>query len=225
MSKARRSTPVAEFAVALLVCGAVHYFFVGPIAARAEEVRREADALAVNSGAGVALTADQLTAMTENARAAARLVAERAALALDETRLFTSIMSLADSTGVRVDQMQPLEVAPVDRAAAAPPPPTTTPGPPAHPETDSLDRPTRPSIGYTITLSAPFAGVIDFMHRLRTELGFTVVRSARLSPADDSVGDRVEAVITTEHYAFDCSALEQIVTAPTTQTQPSEGSR
>lgn len=225
MSKARRSTPIAEFAVALLVCGAVHYFFIAPVAERAAVVRHEADALAASSGAGVALTADQLTAMTESARAEVRLVTERASLARDETRLFTSIMSLADSTGVRVDQMQPLEVAPAERAAAAPPPPTTTPGTPAPPEADSPDHPIRPSMGYTITLSAPFAGVIDFMHRLRTELGFTVVRSVRLSPADDSVGDRVEAVITTEHYAFDSSALEQIVNAPAAPTQPSEGSR
>lgn len=211
---------VAEFAVALLACGAIHYFFIAPAAGRAASIRHQADTIASQSSNGPALTADQLTAMTDRARESARQIAERSSLARDETRLFTSVMSLADSAGVRVDQLQPLEPGPGERNPGAANP---TPTPPA-PDTPT-DRPLGPAAGYTITLSAPFANVVEFMQRMRTDLGFTVIRSVRIAPAGDSAEAGVRAVLTTEHYAFDVSKLERFAAASPDDAPATGGSR
>ena len=114
-------------------------------------------------------------------------------LAREERGLFAAVMSLAESHHVRLDELNPVKTAPGPRRPIGPAAPTTVP--------TSNDT----SVGYTMVAVASYDNIAAFAAALRTDLGYSVVRSIRLTPVQDERVRLVRAVIETEHYSFDTS--------------------
>jgi hypothetical protein len=111
--------------------------------------------------------------------------------ARDERNLFASIMSLAQEDRVRVDQMTPVKI-------PAPPRPVegqaVPPGAPAPGDVAS---------GYSIMAVATYSDLARFVREVRSELGYSRVRSLHLVPLADETVRAVRSVIEIDCYAFD----------------------
>lgn len=221
MNSDRIRRTAAEVAIGLLVCGAAHLFLIGPHNARLARLQAEAEALAAAPSAGPALSAEQVATLTRLAARWADEVTRRSESARDDTRLFTAIMTLAESSGVRIDQLQP-----TGRPEATRKPPSGPSAEGTAPADGSLPASSEPAahggVGYGMVVSAEYGRLAAFLAALQREIGFTVVRSVRLEPDDSGDGsDRVLAHVQTEHYWFDASQLRALAGAGL----PAAGSR
>jgi Tfp pilus assembly protein PilO len=112
----------------------------------------------------------------------------------NERDLFAAISALAQKSGVRIDQMAPSKgVAPARGAL-----------------------PGDAAVRCSITAVGPYGALAAFLRAMRRELGFTAVRSVRVSPLADDHASAVRAVIETEHFALDTSP-------PPAESDPSAG--
>jgi hypothetical protein len=99
-------------------------------------------------------------------------------------------MSIADSSRVTIEQLNPAKAA---RRLVVPA--SDAPGDDA-PAGDV-------TVAYSISAKGSYSDVALFLRALRTGLGYSIVRSARISPYGDDQAKLVRAEIETEHFAFD----------------------
>lgn len=188
---------LSEFAIGLMVCGAVHYFLIAPAEQEAARLRIEADAADSPRASGVAVSAEKLNELAAAAAAELDAVRVRNRIAMDHTELFSTITRLADESRVRLDQLEPAEpvmmplAPPTDGAQSAAGAPPLTPAPVGPSDT---------MVSATMSVTGAYGGVARFLHALSSDAGFAVVKSVRLEPSEHP--ELVRAVIATQHYAF-----------------------
>ncbi|MDZ4685933.1 MAG: hypothetical protein SH850_12770 [Planctomycetaceae bacterium] len=220
MNTERNRKAIAEFAIGLMVCGAVQMFLIGPAEGRARKLQAEADAISGPNDASSALNADQLNSMIAAARLAAEKVSSLSQPARDEAELFGRLMDLASTAGVRVDSLQPTgDSGPAARGFANPAAPPSTPlaaatdpsAPPVAPPPADLH------VGYAMVVTAPYAKIIEFLQQIPVAIGFSVVHSVKIEGGDSSGPGLIRARIETEHFAFDVSTVRALSAASVPQ--------
>lgn len=213
MNTERTRKAFAEMAIGLMVCGAVHMFLIAPQNARLARLQAEVDSIATAPGAAPALSAEQLDRLTRSAAEWADEVTRLSDAAQSETRLFTEIMTLAERSGVRIDQLQPTGQ-PAGHAAAPPEQHAAAAPDAAQPASAEPVPPKQGAVGYTMVVSSSYVELIGFLAALPRQIGFTVVRSVRLEPLEASdrgtATDLVRAEVQTEHYWFDATQLRTL---------------
>jgi hypothetical protein len=127
--------------------------------------------------------------MRENAR-----IAELGRPARDERDLFAAVMTLAESCNVRIDELNPAKIGPRPAVLPAAPAAEAQPGLPA---------PGDVTVGYSMTAIATYDDIARFIKAMRTDLGYSAVRSVRVLPLNNDRVRAVRAVIETEHYSFE----------------------
>ncbi len=215
MRSAHARRAFAEFSVAALVCGGIYLFVVAPLEDKVHRVQAQADALAHPPEASASLNVSQLQSFTDQARAASARIATLSAPARDQTELFGRIMALASASGVRVESLQPTG----DAASRRPNAPASGGlpdlSPPASPSPTGASTQARAKsadtcVGYTMVITAPYAGVAAFVRQLPASIGFAVVRGVKVEAGDTLSPGTVRAHIDTEHFAFDVSRLSAL---------------
>ncbi len=181
------------------LCIGAYMLVVDPMKTRVAALRVEADELAARA-ADAERRRNELPAMAAalaGARQAGARIAALGAPARDESELFAAITALAGAHRVMVERLDP-------RSESAP----------------SGGRAADTTLAYAIRVRATYADLAEFLRALRTELGFTRIRSVRLSPDKDTPDPVVLAWIETEHHSFDASPL---VLTPGTDGAPAPG--
>lgn len=208
---------ITESLVCVSVCAAAYFFLVDPASTRLGEVRgqlRQTSAMPAPTP-GAAITPEEARKIMDEVRARVGEVEARSGPARDESALFASLMALAAAHNIRVDGLSPVGGAGdsgkgrrqggTQNVAAPPPPPP--PGVEA-PEPVPVDT----SVEYLMSTVCNYADLVRFVDALQRTGGYTVFKSIKVEPADDSAPDRVRATIGTIHLAFDTSMV--VVKAP-----------
>ena len=215
----------AEFAIAAALCGGAYYFLVDSASGKIEAVRRQIEQTqqreAAQAGIG-GLTQAQIDELKRTTSERVAEMKERSAPARDEAAMFARISALAATHSVRIEQLNPSQVQIAGSGAAAlppgvsagtpaaagaqpPPPPPGTPGVPEAPA-PVVAKDTR--IGYTMTVTGAYTDLAEFIGALTDRVGYTVVKSVRISQPDLHRGDMLRAAIETEHFSLDLSAIK-----------------
>jgi Tfp pilus assembly protein PilO len=186
---------IAELAIGLTVCLAGYLLVVEPTERRLAQVRgqiaaAEAEARAAQASA---LEPQQARAALRTARASLQEIERQGRTARDESALYAGITSLAKSHRIRIDHVQPTSGG-VVRA-----PEKTEPGG-APPPRDLRS-------GYALAVTGEYADLVSFLTAMGEELGYSQVRSVRLTPSGEPGSRRVQAVVRTEHFAFEVRSL------------------
>lgn len=195
MNDQERRQLFAHGAMGLAACVGAYMALVDGPRKQLVATRTESIALAEQVRAAESLR-DQVPAMTAALDKIARDEAQMkdmGRLAREERALFAAVMSLAGANHVRIDELNPVRS--VGPAKAPPPPPGQAPAAPANDTT----------VGYTMVAIASYEDVTAFITAIRTELGYALIRSVRMTPVQDERIKLVRAVIETEHYSFDTS--------------------
>lgn len=175
----------AEAAIGLAVCLGVYFGVVQPLERRTDEAREQAKTLRTQQMQLMnQMTEAQARAVLAQARDFQRMVAARSKVALTESAMFAEVMDLAERHGVRIDQLQPSAV----RA-----------GRPADGESQQGRESRR---CYSMVLSAEYAALAGFLDDLQHAVGFTKLRSVKVSVDGRPGSRRVLASIESEHLAF-----------------------
>jgi len=198
-----------ELAIGSACCAAGYFFFVDPLVSKLALARAEVDTLtlAVAKGAGRPSATDD-GAKTKLAKDALDAIATRSALAADQARLLQVVSTLADTCQVRIEQFNP----------AAPRGPRAAAGQsPAKPDPKIEQR-----TALSISLTGTFADTARFIRAIQQDVGFTTVRSLRISPTSSTTPDVVSVTIDTEHVAVNTKALAAAQTLPAGPAQPGQ---
>ncbi len=201
-----RRALVAEGVIGLGLCLGLHFLLVGPLQKQLDERREEVSRLTAvvqETGTLAARMPEVMQSLQRQTRAAAA-ISDRGAVVRDEGAMFTSVMSLASESGVRVELMEPLKDDPL-----APPP--------GVPDGMLLRRAGDRTLSYSISATGGYTEMCAFIHALQNDLAYTLVRSIRLSPSPVATEDEhaVAAVIETAHIAVDVSLPQATAAAPT----------
>lgn len=186
----------AELAIGLSLCAGAYMLLVDPLERRLTRTREEIGALRSRLSAAslVKVTPEQASMAIAQARGFAREVRRRSAPALSEADMFAALTALAQRHHVRLDLLQPTGA---PRQAAR--------------SDDQPDRKPLPGdarTGCTLTFMADFTDAAAFLSDLQRDLGYALVRSARLTPTAEPGTRNVTVIAETEHRAFDTSVLE-----------------
>ncbi len=210
-----------EFAIAAALCGGAYYFLVDSASGKIEVVRRQIEQTQQREAAQAGIGGLTQTQIDELKRTTSERVAEmqeRSAPARDEAAMFARISALAATHSVRVEQLNPSQVQIAGSGAAALPPgvspgtpaaagaqPPVVPGAPDAPA-PVVAKDTR--IGYTMTVTGAYTDLAEFIGALTDRVGYTVVKSVRITQPDLHRGDMLRAAIETEHFSLDLSAIK-----------------
>ncbi|MFN0132124.1 MAG: hypothetical protein ACKVW3_06290 [Phycisphaerales bacterium] len=180
---------IAPCAIGLAICLGGYMVLVEPVANRLHASRAELVALStlVREGEVVLAQSPELTRAANEAREQAKAIEEQSRLAKDERALFAAITSLAGYHGVRVEQVSSARQE-THRA------PATTP----------TARPVV-STDHSLTLAGAYADLVPFLRAVRTDLGYVMIVSARITPKPEPGAVRVDLVL--RHFAFDASPI------------------
>ena len=235
MSASPQSKRLAcEFLITAAVCAGVYYFMVDNTKAKIAIVRTEAAKAQQEeaSHAGIGSLSD--AQVSDLLRTTAERVAdmkERSAPATDEARMFARISEMAISSSVRIEQLNPVQIKGEGAPRIAPQVPTTPPiapsgtpaaqaaaeGPPALHDT---------RIGYSIIVTGKYSDMAAFVAALSDHLGYTIVKSVRMTQPDVRTPDTLRAAIETEHLALDLSAIKLLgIASATKQPMPLAAAR
>src|SRR5438445_387647 len=66
------------------------------------------------------------------------------------------------------------------------------------------------SSGYTLSITGGYSGLSGFLADLSHDLGYTLIRSVRISQPDLTKPDLLRASVETEHFAFDVTAIKTV---------------
>lgn len=198
-------TLVAQFVIAGAVCGAAYYFLVEPAKQSLAATRNKVSALLSQNGQGSASTSistAQIETIGRETQARGSQIQRRSAPARNEALMFAGLSALANRHSVRLDQVQ---VAQKARGRSQPPVPAAQPpdGQPPAPKTASADT----AVGYSIVAQGTYTDLAGFIGDLARNMGFTVITGLRITPVGDETPDQLRADISTEHFAFDASAV------------------
>jgi hypothetical protein len=200
---------IAQGAIALMVCIGGYMFLVDPQATKLAAAKAQEASLLSQASATESLRdmAPQITAALARSKSESERIYQTGRLARQEQELYASLTSVANTCRVRIDQMSPNKLSgPVK------------PGQAAQNPTDSQDGGPNAAVGYTIDATATYSDIADFLKAIRTELGYSIVRSVRMTPTSDTRQKLVHALIETEHFSFDASPVEPV--APGTPAGP-----
>ncbi len=114
-------------------------------------------------------------------------VNENGRVARDRGSMFAALTTIAAQHNIIVEQIEPVESA--DQPANVPSD--------NEPQIDALYQ------GYRINIIGQYPEVVAFVRSLQRDLGYTIVRSVRLTPTYSKDSPTVRADIETVHHAFD----------------------
>lgn len=189
-------TVISQGVIGLAICVGGYMMAVDPVSAKLAAAKAEESALRCQTRDAECLRdiVPQITAASARAKAEADRIHEFGRLARNERDLYATLTSIANECNVRIDQMSPVRIA----AKAA------TPGQAPEVATSGLNAAT----GYTIDAAADYTDLTRFLRRIRTELGYSIVKTVRLTPTMDTRVKTVQAYIETEHLSFDASPVD-----------------
>jgi hypothetical protein len=171
--------------IGLGVCIGGYTLLTAPAANRLAHARAEAARLTGEVARSGAIR-DRVPAMTSELGAATRELAtidQRGRLARNERDLFAAITALGEREHVRIDQLAPSKSPPGAKQ-------------------DAAAKPGDAGVRCSMTAVASYADLAAFLRAIRSELGYSVVRSVRVTPLPDDRASAVRATIETEHFAF-----------------------
>ncbi|HZW06435.1 MAG TPA: hypothetical protein VFF65_04870 [Phycisphaerales bacterium] len=198
-----------ELAIGSACCAAGYFFFVDPLVGKLAQAQAEVDTLtlAIAKGAGKPPAAAD-DAKARLAKEALETIAARSALAADQARLLQAVSTLADTCQVRIEQFSP----------AAPRGPRAAPGQsPVKPDPRIEQR-----TALSISLTGTYADTARFIRAIQQDVGFTTIRSLRVSPASGAAADTVSVTVDTEHVAVNTKALAAAQATPVNPAQPGQ---
>jgi hypothetical protein len=193
-SDARRQL-VATGMIGIAVCIGGSVALVGPAKKQLAAARARAETLSVqlreaeSARDGMA----QYTTALARVRSEAKTISDAGAMARDERQLFSAVMASAAAHQIRIDQLNPAKVV----AATPAPVPPGTPGAAPLPSDKDI------AVGYSMTAIGSYGDIAAFLRALRSEFGFSTVRSVRMVPTGDDQRQTVRALIETTHWSFD----------------------
>jgi len=191
---------ISQAVIGLAVTIGAYMLLVDPPRARLATQRAGAIAPAqqLRKGEGLQSQIANLTQAVQRTQAESARISELGRPARDERNLFASLMTLAESCNVRIDELNPSKIAPrpappiIAGAPEGPPPVAPVPGDVA--------------VGYSMTAIASYGDIARFVRAIRTDMGYAAVRKVRLLPVLDPSVKAVRAVIETEHFSFAAAA-------------------
>jgi hypothetical protein len=194
-------------AMGLCVCLGMRWLLVEPTAKSLAADRQELDALqsqverSRSEQAGAAAL-DEAMRQVERDRAE---IEHSSQLAMDESELYSKIMSLGETLGVHIERSEIARKSRDPRESRA--------GVPLASAEPSKAGSRVTSLQYQIEVSGSYAGLSAFIQGLQSDLGYTVVKSVELRPLAPGPGQasdhpQVLAIIESEHFAFDASPMQ-----------------
>lgn len=195
MSGVDRRQLIPHGAIGLAVCLGAYMLLVD--GAYKDLVNAKAQTASLEVDVQVAESLDTkipaMMAALEKVNRRAESIAAKGRPARDERSLYAAITAMAGEHRVRLDELNPVRKAANAPAAAAPPSPGAT---------------TRPvvaetSVGYSMVAIATYEDLAAFLAAMRMDLGFSCIRSVRITPVQDERVKLVRATIETEHYSFE----------------------
>lgn len=211
---------ICELVIAAAICGGARHFIVGSAESAIADTQKQIASFTdgpARQSIFSNLTPDQVGELQRVTADRVREVVARSATGLDQTLLFDRISTLATSTGIRIDALNP-----VASAAAPSPtlPPGVAPGTPAAADAlaalGAAPPPADRKLGLTITFSGTYSDAHNFIAQLTSSLGYVVVASTQITPDDNDRAHRVRVSLTAQLHAFDTSAVKVAPTAPAT---------
>ncbi|MBC7771288.1 MAG: hypothetical protein H7210_02215 [Pyrinomonadaceae bacterium] len=197
-------TLMSQGAIGLSVCVGLHFVLVDRLARELADVREQIAVLqgSVTPGATTDDDLPRAMACIEDSRQRAAFIHKRSDAVQDEAALFAVIMRAAESCNTRIDHMEPKQES-TDPDHPAPPPggaglPGIRPLPP---------RANDSSLAYAITFSSDYSSACRFLAALQHNVGYTMVKSLRLSSPAEAGSQIVQVTIETVHFAFDASPV------------------
>lgn len=186
-------TVISQGVIGLAICVGGYMMAVDPVNAKLATAKAEEAALRGQARDAEALRdiVPQITAASTRAKAEAERIHEAGRLARNEQDLYATLTSIANECNVRIDQMSPVKVLAKTGQVQ-----------------DAGASGFNAATGYTIDAAADYTDLTRFLRRIRTELGFAIVKSVRLTPTMDTRVKMVQAYIETEHLSFDASPVD-----------------
>lgn len=142
------------------------------------------------------VSSEQIDQVRQRALSAREQIAECSSFQRNETALYGRLSEIAKSAGVRVDQLVPSANSSAQSSSA----PEVTSGKVVPLPGDSRST-------YTMTIVGGYAPLSAFMRRIEHDVGYSVIRSARLAPLDGSSHGLIRAVLVTDHFALDAGPV------------------
>ena len=179
-----------EAVIGFAVCAGGYFMLVEPLDKKLVSTREQLSAVQtkLRDEQAATIAPDAAQKLVESATLFRQGIQQRSEPARSEPAMFSALMAAAEKSGVRIDQLQPVQTRSAPKADA----PMPLPG-------DARR-------GYTITAIGSYGGVASFLRLLQTDLGLTALKSIRLSPEAIAGSARVNVTIDTEHFAFDLSS-------------------
>lgn len=136
----------------------------------------------------------ELTQAMRRAEQQAAEIRDRSIAAGNDRALYTALTELAQKHKVRLDELNP--------AAASARPTIESSGKTPPVPVDAAATEVEQAVAFSMVATASFSNIAEFMHAIQTQLGYSVIKNARILPVSEEPG-MVRATISTEHYAFD----------------------
>ncbi len=195
MNDQERRQIVAHGAMGLAACVGAYMALVDGPRKQLVDAHAQVQALTeqVRTAEGLRDQIPAMTAALDKATHEVSQIRDMGRLAREERGLFAAMMALAGAHHVRLDELNPARV-------------TSGPGKDRAQLTALTNVPQGDiAVGYTMVAVASYDEIAAFTEAIRNDLGYTLIRSVRLTPVQDERVKLVRAVIETEHYSFDTS--------------------
>jgi hypothetical protein len=183
---------VAELVIGVAACAGIYLLGVDPAERKLAQVHGQIRILReeIQSAESTSASTDQAEATLAQARALAAAVAGRSRMALSEAEMMEAIAGLGTRHDVRIDDLRP-----------------ASPRIPLKAKPDAKIPPGDRLVAYAFSMVADFAATAALLDDARRELGFAVVQSVKVQPAEGPGERLVRVTVQTEHRAFDTSGL------------------
>jgi hypothetical protein len=213
----------AELVIGLSICGAAYYFLVQPLKKELAAVRAQTSATMAVATVPTPPDPAKLAAIIQSVKDKSERIAAGGVVARSEAEMFSRLGSLAKRFDVRIDELRSVSKSTISVASPAAPAPA--PGPPAGPPGGPPGGPIDPIAGlvippkdtrvqYEFSARGAYPSVAAFLAAIGTDLGHSVVRTVRLSPAGATDPKMLSVSVRTEHADFDVAAVNAALTAP-----------
>jgi len=187
---------LVQISIAVAVCVGGYLFLTSPAKRSLSQVMADQARLEP-----LAVEADHIRErLPEITREIAALEADRDQIeragrfARDRGAMFKAIGDLASSHGVRIEQIDPVDM---EFSVKEDSPAEDAQAPGESPERDDL------RAGFNVRVVGSYSDFVGFMRSLRRRLGYALVTSVRITPTYGEGSPEVSAKIQLEQYAFD----------------------
>lgn len=177
----------AELVIGVALCAGAYMLVMQPLELRlaeatAKTARAQADALASRE---TAKRVDSLRQQLAEAKAWADRVERLSVCARDEAGMLAAVMQLAGKHGVRVDEIVPS----------------------GHHDASDVAAGKTVRAGYSLRVAATYPDLVAFLDHAPKVLGLMRIESLAIGAPSRSAGEKVQAVVRTEHFGFDVAAM------------------